>query len=126
MVMRPNHRPHPQRGALSTEFVVAIALLIGVALPLAGSWLGEARALRAAYWRAVAMEIVDGELEVIAAGEWQQLRPGAHPYTVRTPAATNLPPGRFTVTVSNRWVRLEWQSQQRRGIGRIEREVTLP
>lgn len=110
----------------STEFIVAIALLVLIALPLATSWTAEARALRASYWRAVAMEIVDGELEVLAAGAWRTLTPGSGEYRISAGAATNLPPGRFTVTLTNRLVRLEWISSVRRGIGTVTREVEVP
>jgi hypothetical protein len=110
----------------STEFVVAIAILMAAVLPLAVSWVGEARALRAAYCRAVAVEIVDGEIEALAAGGWRQLKPGTQDYTVSAAAATNLPPGRFTATLGERLVRLEWKSDERRGIGPVAREVKLP
>lgn len=111
---------------LSTEFVVAIAILVAAVLPLAVGWVVEARALRASYCRAVAMEIVDGEIEVLAAGGWKQLKPGAQEYAVSAQAATNLPPGRFTASLSNRVVRVEWKSNTPRGIGAVVREVTLP
>lgn len=115
-----------RRGALSTECVVAVAILVAAVLPIAAGWVAEARALRASYTRAVAMEIVDGELEVLAAGGWKQLRPGAQEYQVRSRAAVNLPPGRFTAMVTNKVLRLEWKSLEPRGVGAVVREVKLP
>jgi hypothetical protein len=55
------------------------------------------------------MEIVDGELEVLAAGEWRSFSPGVHPYEVRGAAAKSLPRGQFTLTVDEHIVRLEWK-----------------
>jgi hypothetical protein len=112
-----------KRGALSTELVVAIAILVAVTLPLSYGWIREARALRAGYWRAVAVEIVDGELEVLAAGEWRHFAPGSQPYPVTARAATNLPPGKFALTLENRHVRLEWKSDRHLGIGAVVRET---
>ena len=77
------------------ELLVAMALLVGALLPLAYSIVSEKRLARAYYQRAVAMEIVDGEMETLAAGEWATFSSGIHEYPVRAGAATNLPPGRF-------------------------------
>ncbi len=64
-----------ERGGLMVELLVAMALLVGALLPLAYSIASEMRYARAAYQRAVAMEIVDGELEVVAAGGVGRERP---------------------------------------------------
>jgi hypothetical protein len=112
-----------QRGALMTELIIAIALLVAAVLPLAYSWVKDADAVRLSYWRAVAMELVDGELEVLANGEWRNFSPGAHSYPVTANAATNLPPGQFTLTIHDRHVRLQWKSDRPRGIGPVERET---
>ena len=58
-----------QRGLLLTEMVVAMAILVVAVLPLAYSIISEQRLLRTYYQRAVAMEIVDGEMEALVAGE---------------------------------------------------------
>src|SRR5437016_843099 len=50
-------------GTLMVEFLVAMALVMGALLPLAYSFAKEKRLARALYQRAVAMEIVDGEIE---------------------------------------------------------------
>jgi len=51
-------------------------------LPLAYSVASEKRLARASYQRAVAMEIVDGEIEILAAGEWLAFKSGAQDYQV--------------------------------------------
>jgi hypothetical protein len=98
-----------QHGGLSIELIVATAMLLGALLPLAYSLASEKRFARTAYQHAVAMEIVDGEMETLMAGEWRGFAPGAHEYHVRANAATNLPPGRFLFTVEARKLRLEWR-----------------
>ena len=64
------------------------------------SFASERRLARAYYQRAVAMEIVDGEMEVLLAGEWRDFPPGTQDYRVHCGAATNLPPGRFILSVA--------------------------
>src|SRR5260221_8662280 len=96
-------------GALMTELMVAIALLCAGLLPLAYSLGSERRFARASYQHAVAMEIVDGEMEALLAGQWRAFTPGTHDYPIHAAAATNLPPGRFTLTILSDKVRLEWK-----------------
>jgi hypothetical protein len=115
-----------QRASLLIELLVAMALLTGVLLPLAYSFASERRYARAAYQRAAAIEIVDGEIEVLASGEWRAYRKGAQDYRVNAGAATNLPPGKFLLTIGDHKVRLEWAALPRAGrIGRVVREVTV-
>ena len=91
-----------QRGFMMTEMVMAMAIL-GIAMfPLAFSINADARLFRATYQRAIAMEIVDGEMEILAAGEWRNFPEGAHTYTVHANAAANLPAGQFQLTRAGR------------------------
>ena len=98
-----------QRGGLMIELLVAIALLTGALLPLAYSVGSEKKLARATYQRSVAMEIVDGEMEILLAGEWRNFPAGTQEYAVKARAATNLPPGKFKLTVGSERVRLEWR-----------------
>jgi hypothetical protein len=108
-----------------TELMVAIALLVGCLLPVAYSIVSEKRAARAGYQRAVAMEIVDGEMEILLAGGGRAFAPGTHDYPVRAGAATNLPPGQFRVTVECNKVRLEWQPALKGHGGPVAREAIV-
>jgi hypothetical protein len=108
-----------------TELVVAMALLLGALLPLAYSMASEKRLARASYQRAVAMEIVDGEMELLAAGEWRAFAPGSRDYHVHAAAATNLPSGRFLLTIDAAKLRLEWQPAVRGHGGSVAREVRM-
>ena len=107
------------------ELLVALAIVIGVLLPLAYSFVSERRLARGYYQRAVAMEIVDGEMEVLLAGEWHAFSPGAHDYQVHAGAATNLPPGRFVLMLQPDKIRLRWLPAVKDRGGPVTREATL-
>jgi hypothetical protein len=124
MVIRTGHS-RKQRGIVVAEIVLAIAILSIAMLPLAFSANADARLFRATYQRAVAMEIVDGEIEILAAGEWRNFPEGSHSYAVHAKAAANLPPGQFRLTRSGQHIRLEWTSAKKQGIGSVVREVTV-
>ncbi|HEX4262804.1 MAG TPA: hypothetical protein VH597_00585 [Verrucomicrobiae bacterium] len=110
---------------LTAELIVAMAILVIAVLPIGYSLIVETRFLKANYQHVVAMEIVDGEMEILAAGEWRSAPEGAHPYPIHALAATNLPPGQFQLTRTGNHLRLEWNPNQPRGIGDVVREVTL-
>jgi hypothetical protein len=122
MVMRTNIRT-AQRAALNIEITIAITILAVAVLPLAYLFAHEGKLLRAYYRDAVAMQILDGEMEVIAAGEWRRFAEGRHDYPVTARAATNLPPGRFALTRTPASVRLDWVPQKGRA---MHREVKAP
>jgi hypothetical protein len=126
MVIRCSGPQARQTGALMTELIVAMALLVAAVLPVAYSFVAEKRYARAAYQHAVAMELVDGEIEVLRAGEWRGYASGTHDYAVGAAAATNLPPGKFLLTVRSNTVRLEWKPTMReRGGPAVMREVRV-
>jgi hypothetical protein len=108
-----------------TDLLVAMAFLCLALIPLATSFTQERRILLSSYQRAIAMEIVDGEMELIAAGDWRSYSNGVHQLTPRGNAATNLPPGKLQLTVAGKHFSLEWQPAVASG-GRVHRELTLP
>jgi hypothetical protein len=118
-------RPRRERGFMMVDLFVAMAILAVAILPLAFAYVKETRMLRAEYFHAVAMEIVDGEIEVLAAGEGRNLPDGTRPYAVQARAAASLPPGRFQLTKTGRQLRLEWKTDQRQGIRPVVREVAV-
>jgi hypothetical protein len=115
-----------QSGALTTDAVIAMGIVTLVMLPLVLSILQERRLLRACYTEAIAMEIVDGEMEALQAGEWRAFPPGTQDYAVHAGSATNLPPGRFVLTLETNRVRLEWAPAKRHHGSVIAREARLP
>lgn len=110
---------------LIAELVVATGIVVLVLAPLSIGFVKDAHLLRAEYYRAIAMEIVDGEMEILAAGEWQAYPEGIHDYKVSARAALNLPRGKFTLTRTGNQVRLEWSAASARGIGKVVRETTV-
>jgi len=107
--------------SLLIELTVAIGILSVAFIAFAAAYGSEQKLLKTYYYRAVAMEIVDGEMEALAAGEWKAYGEGTHKYAVRAEAARSLPDGRFVLTVGRGRVRLEWVPD-RPGSG-VAREV---
>jgi len=114
-----------RRGFLEMDMVVGLAILTIAIVPLGYSFARERQVLRAEYYRAVADEIVDGEMEILAAGAAKSLPDGSQVYTVHSAAAENLPPGHFQLTKTGRRLRLEWTPDEKRGVSAIARETTL-
>jgi hypothetical protein len=121
-----NFKTQRRRGALMVELIAAMALVATALLPIAYSIASERRLALACYQRAVAMEIVDGEMETLIAGQWQAFAPRTQEYPVRAVASTNLPPGRFLLTIETHKIRLEWRPSITRHGGPVVREVTFP
>jgi hypothetical protein len=115
---------HPS-GFLEVDLLVGLAILALAVLPLGYSFAREQRALRAEYCRSVALEIVDGEMEILAAGAGRDIPDGSQNYPVSAGAAASLPPGHFQLTKNGRHLRLEWNADRKRGIGAVIRETTL-
>jgi hypothetical protein len=120
------NRRTSERGSLMIELMTALGILVAGILPLSYVYVREQRAVRSYYWRAVAMEIVDSEMEVLAAGEWRAFANGVQPYPVRATAARNLPSGQFQLTRNGQRLRLEWLPSKPATGGVVVREVTLP
>jgi hypothetical protein len=114
-----------ERGALITELIVAMAIIIIALFPLAFSFAQEAKFLRSCYNRAIATEIVDGEVEVLLAGEWRAFKEGAQDYAPHAAAATNLTSGKFQLTITKPRLRLEWLAAEKDQGGKVVREVTV-
>jgi Tfp pilus assembly protein PilV len=114
-----------QSGFLMVEALIALALVVVILLPFAYAFTGERRIALASYQRAVAMEIVDGEMEALLAGEWRAYPPGKHDYQVHASAAANLPPGHFVLNVQPGKVRLRWQPALKDHGGPVTREALI-
>ena len=125
MVIKLRHR-FKEYGALMTEIVVAMAIILVAMLPMGDSVINEAKLFRANYQRAIAMEIVDGEMEILADGAARNYSDGSQIYPVHSRAFDVLPPGHFQLTKTGKHLRLEWMPDTRHGIGVIAREATLP
>src|SRR5262245_57138174 len=102
-----------------------MGILASAMLPLAFSVVQEQRAARSYYFHAITMEIVDGEIEALAAGRWRAFPPGTQTYRVRAECAKNLPPGSFQLSIEEQTLRLEWHSQKPGQGGSVSRTVAI-
>jgi hypothetical protein len=125
MKINVNRFKQYRRGVLEIDLAMAMIVLSVAILSLAFSFARERDVLRLDYFRAVADEVVDGEMEILAAGDWKNFPDGAQAYTVHSRAAANLPPGRFELTKTGDRLRLEWTPDKRQGIGIVVREVIV-
>jgi len=107
------------------DAVVAMTILSLAIVPLGFSFARERQVLKAEYFRSVADEIVDGEMEILAAGGWKNFPDGSQNYSVHANAAASLPPGHFQLTKTGNRLRLEWTPDKRHGVGAVVREATV-
>ena len=112
-----------EAGSLATELMVAIAILVLAMFPVGYSFKQEYKLARNSYQRAVAMEIVDGEMEILLAGEWKSFPQGTQSYSFRAQSATNLPPGKATLTITGKHLRLDWLPENKTSGGEVLREA---
>ena len=121
------HKPRLelQRGFLEVDLVIGLAILTLAVVPLGFSFARERQVLKVEYHRSVANEIVDGEMEILAAGDWKKFPDGSQNYPVHARAAASLPPGHFQLTKTGSHLRLEWNADEKHGIGTVAREVTI-
>jgi len=113
------------RGGILLELTAAVGILAIVLAGFAAACHTDQRMLRASYIRAVAIEIVDGEMETLVAGEWRAYPDGTHQLTPRADAARNLPDGTLRLTRRGARLRLEWLPARRGYGGRVVREATV-
>jgi hypothetical protein len=105
------------------ELLVAMTIILAVLLPLFFSFAQLHKSARISYQRGIAMEMIDGEMEVLLAGEWREFNQGVQSYALRGDAAANLPPGKAQLTVSGNHLRLEWLPEKPDTGGKVIREA---
>jgi hypothetical protein len=121
-------KPSPLRrtaGFLEVDLAIGLAILTLAVVPLGYAFARERQVLKIEYARSVANEIVDGEMEILVAGDWKNFPDGPQNYSVHANAAAGLPPGRFQLTKNSNRLRLEWNADEKRGIGTVVRETTV-
>jgi hypothetical protein len=118
--------PKSNHAWLVAELMVAVSILAIASIPLAFSFRSEQRLVRAHYQKVVAMEIIDGEMEVLRAGQWRAWLDGEHDYPITAHAKSNLPSGKFLLTRSNQHLRLEWLPAKKGQGGHLVRETLIP
>lgn len=112
-------------GFLEVDLIVGIAILSLAVVPLGYAFVRERQVLKIEYNRAVANEIVDSEMEILAAGDGKNYPDGPQNYSVHARAAATLPPGHFQLTKTAGHLRLEWTPDEPHGLSAIVREVNV-
>jgi hypothetical protein len=112
-------------GFLEVDLLVGLAILSLAIVPLGFSFARERQVLKIEYARSVANEIVDGEMEILAAGGWKNFPEGPQNYPVHANAVASLPPGHFQLTKTGNHLRLEWIPDGKHGVSAVVREVTI-
>ena len=115
-----------QRGFLEVDLLVGMAILTIAIVPLGYAFSRERQALRNEYCRSVINEVVDGEMEILAAGAARNLPDGPQTLTLASRATERLPAGHFQLTKTGAHLRLEWQPDAKCGVSAVVRETSLP
>ena len=114
-----------ERGILQMDLAAGMAILALAIVPLGFSFAKERQVLKLEYQRSVIVELVDGEMEILAAGAARNLPEGAQAISVASRATEKLPPGHFQLHKTGSHLRLEWLPEKKCGFGPVIREVTL-
>ncbi len=114
MVIKKQRRQRERGAALLVELTVAMVILTTALMPIALSIMKDQHASHNYYFKAIGMEIVDGEMEILRSGYWKEFEQGAQPYPTTCKAAENLPEGDFILTLQGKLIRLEWKIKEGR------------
>ena len=125
MNIRPTTRLAKRLAFLQLDVAVAITVLALVFIPLSVSSSGDLDLARRQYFEAVALQLIDGEMDVLLAGERRKYTPGEHQIKPVGEAVQNLPEGEFVLTVHDQKLTLAWVPTKRAKWGRVERVVEL-
>jgi hypothetical protein len=115
-----------QHGFLEVDLLVGMAILTIAIVPLGYAFSRERLALRNEYCRSVINEIVDGEMEILAAGAARNLPDGPQLLAISSRATEKLPAGHFQLTKTGAHLRVEWLPDAKCGVSAVARETSLP
>ena len=125
MTLTPIIRLARRRAFLQLDVAIALTLLALVFIPLSVSSSGGLDLARRHYFEAVALQLIDGEMDVLLAGERRKYTLGEYGITPVGEAVQNLPEGKFVLTVKQKQLTLTWVPTKRAKWGRVERVVQL-
>lgn len=125
MNIRPTTRLTNRLAFLQLDVAVAITVLALVFIPLSVSSSGDLDLARRQYFEAVALQLIDGEMDVLLAGERRKYTPGEHQIKPVGEAVQNLPEGEFVLTVHDQKLTLAWVPTKRAKWSRVERVMEL-
>ena len=125
MTLTPIIRLARRRAFLQLDVAIALTVLALVFIPLSVSSSGGLDLARRHYFEAVALQLIDGEMDVLLAGERRKYTLGEYGITPVSEAVQNLPEGKFVLTVKQKQLTLTWVPTKRAKWGRVERVVQL-
>ena len=125
MILSRTTRVARCRAFLQLDVAVAITVLALVFIPLSVSSSGDLDLARRQYFEAVALQLIDGEMDVLLAGERRKYTTGEHRIKPVGEAVQNLPEGKFVLTVQDEKLTMAWVPTKRAKWGRVERVVQL-
>ena len=125
MTLTPIIRLARRRAFLQLDVAIALTVLALVFIPLSVSSSGGLDLARRHYFEAVALQLIDGEMDVLLAGERRKYTTGEHRIKPVGDAVQNLPEGEFVLTVHDQKLTLAWVPTKRAKWGRVERVVEL-
>ena len=105
--------------------MLAVSILMLLFIPFGVTSSGKLDLARRQHFEAVALQMIDGELDVLLAGERQKYPLGEHKITPPGEAVKTLPVGEFILIVKEKQLFLAWVPEKEAKWGRVEREVTL-
>ena len=103
----------------------AIVILMLVFIPLTVTSSRKLDLARRHHVEAVVLQLIDGEIDVLLAGEHKKYNFGEHRITPAGEAAEDLPKGDFILTLKKKQLSLVWIPVKQAKWGRIDREVNL-
>lgn len=123
--------PARTRGQIQLDAAIALAILGLTVLPLGFGFLHHRTLARHANLRASILELLDSEMEILAAGEHRSFADGTQPYPLHGFATVNMPPGqcRLTRTPSGPGrlsLHLEWKPDRESLLAPVHRSIELP
>ncbi len=107
------------------DVMVAIVILMLVFIPLTVTSSSKLDLARRHHVEAVVLQLIDGEIDVLLAGEHEKYNFGEHRITPAGEAAEDLPKGDFILTLKKKQLSLVWIPVKQAKWGRIDREVNL-
>ena len=110
---------------LQLDVAIAITVLALVFIPLSVSSSGDLDLARRHYFEAVALQLIDGEMDVLLAGEHRKYTPGEHRIKPVGESVQNLHEGEFVLSVQHEKLTMAWMPKKLDKWGRVERVVEL-
>ena len=110
---------------IQLDIAVAIVILGLIFIPLSVTSSAKLDLARRHHFEAVALNLIDGEIDVLLAGEIKKYKLGKSLITPPGEAVGSLPKGEFILTLNEKTIKLEWVPKKLTKWGRIQREVNL-